>query len=230
MQRNNENRNSDGLTVESLTLNGVSVEDLGLEFTLPGFPLVELRKGGKDLTVNIDNIEQYVRLLCHWSLVEGVSRQMEAFKEGFESVFSTSQLLVFYPEEMEQLFCGSSHQRWEVKTLMDCCHPDHGYTLDSNAIKMLFQVLSSYHAEEQRNFLQFVTGSPRLPVGGLKSLTPPLTIVRKTFEPGENPDDYLPSVMTCVNYLKLPDYSNIEKMRAKLRVAANEGQHSFHLS
>ncbi|RWS01072.1 putative E3 ubiquitin-protein ligase TRIP12-like protein, partial [Dinothrombium tinctorium] len=230
LQRNNENRNSDGLTVESLTLNGVSVEDLNLDFTLPGFPNVELRKGGKDLSVNIDNVDQYVRLLCHWSLIEGVSRQMDAFREGFESVFSTSQLQLFYPEEMEQLFCGSSHSRWDVKMLMDCCHPDHGYTLDSNAIKMLFQVLSSYNAEEQRKFLQFVTGSPRLPVGGFKSLTPPLTIVRKTCEPGENSDDYLPSVMTCVNYLKLPDYSSIEIMREKLRVAANEGQHSFHLS
>ncbi|RWS30969.1 E3 ubiquitin-protein ligase TRIP12-like isoform X1 [Leptotrombidium deliense] len=228
-QMQNEN-NTDGLNVGSLTLQGVSVEDLNLDFTLPGFPHIELRKGGKDTAVTIDNIEDYVRLLCHWSLIEGVSRQMDAFREGFESVFSTSQLQVFYPEEMEQLFCGSSHSRWDVKILMDCCHPDHGYTLESNAIKMLFQVMSSFNAEEQRKFLQFVTGSPRLPVGGLKSLSPPLTIVRKTFEPGENPDDYLPSVMTCVNYLKLPDYSDIKIMREKLRIAANEGQHSFHLS
>ena len=65
---------------------------------------------------------------------------------------------------------------------------------------------------------------------GLKSLNPPLTIVRKTFEPNENPDDFLPSVMTCVNYLKLPDYSSIDVMRAKLDLAAREGQLSFHLS
>lgn len=45
-----------------------------------------------------------------------------------------------------------------------------------------------------------------------------------------NPDDFLPSVMTCVNYLKLPDYSSIEVMREKLKLAASEGQHSFHLS
>ena len=213
-----------------MTLSGVSIEDLHLDFTLPGFPGIELRKGGKDMSVTLDNIDQYLRLMVHWTMIEGVSRQMEAFKEGFESVLPLTQLQIFYPEELEQLFCGSCHQTWDTKTLIDCCHPDHGYTYDSRAIKYLFEVLSSFNSEEQRKFLQFVTGSPRLPVGGLKSLSPPLTVVRKTFEPGENPDNYLPSVMTCVNYLKLPDYSNIDIMREKLIFAANEGQHSFHLS
>lgn len=67
-------------------------------------------------------------------------------------------------------------------------------------------------------------------LAGFKALSPPLTVVRKTLELNMNPDDFLPSVMTCVNYLKLPDYSSIEVMREKLRIAASEGQHSFHLS
>ena len=45
--------------------------------------------------------------------------------------------------------------------------------------------------------------SPRLPIGGFAALTPLLTIVRK-----DGGDGSLPSVMTCVNYLKLPDYSS----------------------
>lgn len=61
-------------------------------------------------------------------------------------------------------------------------------------------------------------------------MSPPLTIVRKTFEAGENPDDFLPSVMTCVNYLKLPDYSSLEVMRERLHTASREGQLSFYLS
>ena len=68
--------------------------------------------------------------------------------------------------QLEQLFCGSRQERWEVKQLMDCCRPDHGYTHDSRAVQSLFEILSSYDANQQRQFLQFVTGSPRLPVGG----------------------------------------------------------------
>uniref|UniRef100_A0A3P8WY34 E3 ubiquitin-protein ligase n=1 Tax=Cynoglossus semilaevis TaxID=244447 RepID=A0A3P8WY34_CYNSE len=216
--------------LESLNMNGCSVEDLGLDFTLPGFPNIELKKGGKDIPVTIYNLEEYLRLVVYWTLNEGVSRQFESFREGFESVFPLHHLQYFYPEELDQLLCGSKSETWDVKTLMECCRPDHGYTHDSRAVRFLFEVLSNFDAEQQRLFLQFVTGSPRLPVGGFRSLNPPLTIVRKTFESTENPDDFLPSVMTCVNYLKLPDYSSIEIMREKLLIAAREGQQSFHLS
>ncbi|KAM8953484.1 E3 ubiquitin-protein ligase TRIP12 isoform 3-T3 [Pelodytes ibericus] len=216
--------------LESLNMNGCSVEDLGLDFTLPGFPNIELKKGGKDIAVTIHNLEEYVRLVIYWALNEGVSRQFDSFRDGFESVFPLNHLQYFYPEELDQLLCGSKADPWDVKTLMECCRPDHGYTHDSRAVKCLFEILSSFDSEQQRLFLQFVTGSPRLPVGGFRSLNPPLTIVRKTFESTENPDDFLPSVMTCVNYLKLPDYSSIDIMREKLLIAAREGQQSFHLS
>ncbi|XP_066136022.1 E3 ubiquitin-protein ligase TRIP12 isoform X11 [Saccopteryx bilineata] len=216
--------------LETLTMNGCSVEDLGLDFTLPGFPNIELKKGGKDIPVTIHNLEEYLRLVIFWALNEGVSRQFDSFRDGFESVFPLSHLQYFYPEELDQLLCGSKADTWDAKTLMECCRPDHGYTHDSRAVKFLFEILSSFDNEQQRLFLQFVTGSPRLPVGGFRSLNPPLTIVRKTFESTENPDDFLPSVMTCVNYLKLPDYSSLEIMREKLLIAAREGQQSFHLS
>ena len=67
---------------------------------------------------------------------------------------------------MDQLLCGALHNRWDTQELVECCRPDHGYTHDSRAIKFLFEVLSYYDDNEQRMFLQFVTGSPRLPVGG----------------------------------------------------------------
>ncbi len=52
---------------------------------------------------------------------------------------------------------------------MEYCRPDHGYSHDSRAIQFLFEVLSDFDTLEQRQFIQFVTGSPRLPVGGKSS-------------------------------------------------------------
>lgn len=116
--------------LESLNINGCSVEDLGLDFTLPGFPNIELKKGGKDVAVTIYNLEEYLRvgapflppwrppragcdltllpphppphmqLVVYWTLNEGVSRQFESFREGFESVFPLHHLQYFYPEEV----------------------------------------------------------------------------------------------------------------------------------
>ncbi len=76
----------------------------------------------------------------------------------------------------------------------------------------------------------FVTGSPALPLGGLRNLNPRLTIVKRTPEAGRSPDECLPTVMTCTNYLKLPDYSNYEIAKERIMYAIQEGQGSFHLS
>lgn len=65
---------------------------------------------------------------------------------------------------------------------------------------------------------------------GFKSLTPLFTVVCKPSEPPYTSDDYLPSVMTCVNYLKLPDYSTLGILKSRLAVAIKDGQGAFHLS
>lgn len=48
--------------LESLTLDGCPLEDLNLDFTLPGFSHIEMRKGGKDMIVSIYNLEEYLRV------------------------------------------------------------------------------------------------------------------------------------------------------------------------
>ena len=43
----------------------------------------------------------------------------------------------------------------------------------------LLEIIQEFEYAQRRAFLQFVTGAPRLPPGGLASLNPKLTIVRK---------------------------------------------------
>ena len=50
--------------------------------------------------------------------------------------------------------------------MRDSFNADHGYSMNSPAIKNLLEILSGFNIEERRLFLQFVTGSPRLPIGG----------------------------------------------------------------
>jgi E3 ubiquitin-protein ligase TRIP12 len=60
-----------------------------------------------------------------------------------------------------------------------------------------------------------------------------LIIVRKTAEnnsDNSNPDSFSSSVMTCVDYLKLPDYLSQEIMKMKLTTAIRDGQYAFLLS
>jgi E3 ubiquitin-protein ligase TRIP12 len=94
--------------------------------------------------------------------------------------------------------------------------PLHGYHSKSTEYLDLLRFMGELDHEERRKFLKFVTGSPRLPNGGFASLEPRLTVVhKKPINASENPDDILPSVMTCQNYIKLPSYSSYEKLKIK---------------
>jgi len=50
--------------------------------------------------------------------------------------------------------------------LVDCVKADHGFNIDSRSIRNLLEVLSSLSLNDRRTFLQFLTGSPKLPIGG----------------------------------------------------------------
>ena len=63
------------------------------------------------------------QLLTHWLLYESVHRQMEAFREGFESVFPLENLGMFFPEEIDSLFCGSQVSRGVVSVCLSVSGP-----------------------------------------------------------------------------------------------------------
>lgn len=49
---------------------------------------------------------------------------------------------------------------------MDSIKADHGFNMDSKSVKNLLQTMNELTMSERREFLQFTTGSPKLPIGG----------------------------------------------------------------
>uniref|UniRef100_A0A453MNZ2 HECT-type E3 ubiquitin transferase n=1 Tax=Aegilops tauschii subsp. strangulata TaxID=200361 RepID=A0A453MNZ2_AEGTS len=229
----------DQLEVADLRFRGAPIEDLCLDFTLPGFPDYILKEGEQNTIVNIHNLEEYVSLVVDATVKSGIMKQVEAFRSGFSQVFDISSLQIFSPQELDYLICGRQ-EIWEAESLVDNIKFDHGFTAKSPAIINLLEIMSEFTPDQQHAFCQFVTGASRLPTGGLAALSPKLTIVRKHPSSGvstlntsgvtDAADDDLPSVMTCANYLKLPPYSTKEVMRKKLLYAILEGRGSFDLS
>ncbi|KAK0641274.1 hypothetical protein B0T16DRAFT_335867 [Cercophora newfieldiana] len=217
------------IDTENITVDRIKIDDLYLDFTLPGYPEIELVPNGSQVRLTIENVDLYLDKVIDMTLGSGVRRQVDAFRAGFSQVFPYSALSAFTPDELCSLF-GRVEEDWSLETLMDSIKADHGYNMDSKSVKNLLQAMSELTSPQRRAFLQFTTGSPKLPIGGFKSLTPMFTVVCKPSEPPFTSDDYLPSVMTCVNYLKLPDYTDIEMLKRKLFMAFTEGQGAFHLS
>lgn len=50
--------------------------------------------------------------------------------------------------------------------LLDSIKADHGFNMDSKSVRNLLQTMSELSPSQRRDFLQFVTGSPKLPIGG----------------------------------------------------------------
>ncbi|KAJ2161602.1 Ubiquitin fusion degradation protein 4 [Coemansia sp. RSA 552] len=209
-----------------------SVDDLSLDFTLPGHPSIELREGGAGIPVTVENIHVYIDLVARWTLRTGVRAQIGAFCEGFDKVLSSKILATFTPAELSSVAGQTADDgvHWEMSALLDSISAEHGFTSASLEMQMFTEFLASLNKAERREFLRFVTGSPRLPLGGFRSLQPPLTVVPRPAAPPLKADDYLPSVMTCANYIKLPSYSSAGILAQRWRQAMLEGQRSFHLS
>ncbi|WVO12675.1 hypothetical protein L204_100280 [Cryptococcus depauperatus] len=212
----------------ALRISGAKLADLALDFTLPGYS-IDLKSGGAHLEVDDSNLEDYLEKVLDSTLGSGVAQQVQAFQDGFSAIFNIKNMEIFSLQELRLLF-GNAEEDWSRETLEQSIKADHGYNQESRAVQNLIEVMSSYNMEQRRQFLQFMTGAPKLPIGGFRGLTPPFTVVRKPHEPPYKADDYLPSVMTCALYLKMPDYSSREILAAQFERAMKDGKGSFLLS
>ncbi|XP_053140304.1 E3 ubiquitin-protein ligase HECTD1 isoform X8 [Hemicordylus capensis] len=208
----------------------LSIEDLGLNFQfcpssrVYGFSAVDLKPGGEDELVTMDNAEEYVDLMFDFCMHTGIQKQMDAFRDGFNRVFPMEKLSSFSHEEVQMILCGNQSPSWAAEDIINYTEPKLGYTRDSPGFLRFVRVLCGMSSDERKAFLQFTTGCSTLPPGGLANLHPRLTVVRKV----DATDASYPSVNTCVHYLKLPEYSSEEIMRERLLAATMEK--GFHLN
>lgn len=60
---------------------------------------------------------------------------------------------------------------------MDSIKADHGYNMDSRSVKNLLHTMSELDSTRRRDFLQFTTGSPKLPIGGKSNDTVSVVLI-----------------------------------------------------
>jgi E3 ubiquitin-protein ligase TRIP12 len=205
------------------------IEDMMLDYCLPGYPEFTL----KEQLVTNTNIREYIDKVLDLTLGKGVKSQIESFKTGFQKIIPLYMFEAFTDVEIDMLISGQGNENWTVQgifkliELQESFKADHGYNTFSKTFIQICEMMSNFTLIERREFLSFCTGTPKLPIGGFKSLSPRLTIVRKVVP---QPDHCLPSVMTCQHYLKVPEYSSADVLRERFKSAVTEGRGSFHLS
>jgi len=202
------------------------VEDLQLTFTqeeeVSGGVIksIDLCSKGSTKLVTEQNKQQYIYTLAKFLLVDRVSKQMEAFLEGFHSLIPCDILDMFDEKELELLLHGiREYNVQELKlnhTLVGYKSPRFGQVLD-----WFWMALTHFSKEDMAKFVQFVTGSSVLPPGGWKQLAPNFQI-GFSGEKGR-----LPLSFTCSNYILLPNASNYQEFEKVLLMAVREGVDRF---
>ena len=101
--------------IRKVVVNGARIEDLGLDFTLPGYPAIELVPDGTNVSVSLENVASYVDKVIDMTLGSGVQRQVDHFRAGFSEVFPYSATKAFTPSELVMLF-GRAEEDWSIES------------------------------------------------------------------------------------------------------------------
>ena len=110
---------------------------------------------------------EYIALSLQFKLGQRVSVELGALLVGFYSVVPHQLVSVFLTSEVELLLAGLPQidvNDWKFNTLYVGC------TEKSTICKWFWSVLEEMSNTERSRLLQFVTGTARVPVGGLAAL------------------------------------------------------------
>ena len=184
----------------------------------------ELTPEGKNKRVTEENKIDYIKLLCHMKMTKNIQSQIDAFKAGFQELVPAELICMFDSKELELLISGLPTVDLED---LQANTDYHNYTKDSPVILWFWEVLSEFSREERAEFLQFVTGSSKVPLEGFKALPGMGGFQKFQIHKSFASTDRLPTTHTCMNQLDLPEYPNKEKLKNRLKFAVSEGKEGF---
>jgi E3 ubiquitin-protein ligase HUWE1 len=204
------------------------VESLDLDFTYEreNFgvkQMINLKPNGAKIPVTDQNKAEYVRLICEQKLTEEIRPQIKSFLEGLNSVIPAHLIKMFDPKELELMFSGMPEV--DLQDLKDNTEY-FGYTESSPIIQRFWEVMHEFDESMKAGFLQFVSGTSKVPVEGFSHLRGMGGIQRfnihKAFDVTK-----LPTSHTCMNQLDLPNYETKAELKDKLTKAILYGKEGF---
>ena len=187
--------------------------------------VIDLIENGRNIDVTEENKFDYVQKLCYAKLYDAIKPQVESFKKGFGEVIPLKLISIFDYRELELVISGlptidiSDLKR---NTLYE------NYNEETPIIKYFWEILETFDNDERAEFLQFVTGSSKVPMEGFGALQGIGGVnkfkISKVFE---KDFDRLPTAHTCTNQLDLPEYPSKEILNERLVFAIKEGKVGF---
>ncbi|KAJ3671897.1 hypothetical protein LUZ60_007976 [Juncus effusus] len=184
----------------------------------------ELIPGGRNIRVTEENKHEYVNRVAEHRLTTAIRPQINAFMEGFNELIPKDLISIFNDKELELLISG----------LPDIDLDDlranteySGYSIGSPVIQWFWEVVQGFSKEDKARFLQFVTGTSKVPLEGFSALQGISGLQRFQIHKAYGSIHHLPSAHTCFNQLDLPEYTSKEQLQERLLLAIHEANEGF---
>ncbi|XP_075041003.1 E3 ubiquitin-protein ligase HUWE1 isoform X9 [Mixophyes fleayi] len=187
----------------------------------------DLKPNGANILVTEDNKKEYVHLVCQMKMTGAIRKQLAAFLEGFYEIIPKRLISIFTEQELELLISGlPTIDIDDLKSNTEY----HKYQSNSIQIQWFWRALRSFDQADRAKFLQFVTGTSKVPLQGFAALEGMNGIQKFQIHRDDRSTDRLPSAHTCFNQLDLPAYESYEKLRHMLLLAIQECSEGFGLA
>jgi E3 ubiquitin-protein ligase HUWE1 len=208
-----------------------NLADIGLDLTFSiedhsfgRSQVIDLIPNGRSVSVTEENKEEYVRLVCQHRMTTSIQSQIKSYLAGFYELVSPELIAIFTPRELELLISGLPDiDVHDLKKNTEYV----GWKATDKEMVWFWNILFSLNRNEKASFLQFVTGSAKVPLSGFAELQGMRGIQKFSIHKTGGAKGALMSAHTCFNSLDLPKYDSEDETREKLLYAINEGGGGF---
>jgi len=190
---------------------------------------INLTNNKKKIKVTNSNLYDFIAARINYlinSQLEGINYIIK----GIEKVFPLSFFDDFSSDELNLLINGFPFidiEDWRENTEYV------GYTKTDNLIKNFWEILYTFSQDDLSKFLQFVTGSSRVPIGGFKSLESNKgTLYKFTIQKIEYKKNLMNfcKAHTCFNKIDLPNFPNKNELLNSIKFAIENECVGFGMS
>lgn len=166
--------------------------------------------------VTAENRARYVSEYVRFRLYDSVRELIQNFSRGLKFVISSQLLQLLTVEDLQMLLEGTAPEI-DINTLEKVVDYSDGYDRSSITVSHFWSVVREFDEAQKRQLLEFITGSKRVPIGGLSRL--PFTIQRNGTDCTR-----IPSASVCFSRLLLPDYKSRAQLKRMLLLALDNAQ------
>jgi len=192
---------------------------------------VELKPGGANIEVTNENLDEYLFLRLKQIALDRVAPQLHEFLIGVYETVPMALLSVFDYNELELLLCGLPEidvEDWLKNTQYKGAYGNDGP--NHPVMKWFWELMNESTMEQRARFLQFATGTSRVPVQGFSALQGNDGNVKLfTIDSIELKESVFPKAHTCFNRVDIPLVSSKDEMRFRLGQALDLAGTGFNI-